>query len=124
MLHNKVNAHKPFTISYGIQGLYHLSPRIAVTAEIGNMTTMHIGACRCTGAGADFYVIAVFIQQRAANLCTVSVSYTHLDVYKRQFQYTLFFCALETFFRHAPGLVIIHENASPDTAAVSPRCFS
>lgn len=40
MLHNKVNAHKPFTISYGIQGQYHLSPRIAVTAEIGNMTTM------------------------------------------------------------------------------------
>jgi hypothetical protein len=39
-------------------------------------------------------------------------------------QYTLFFCALETFFRHAPVLVIIHENASPDTAAVSPRCFS
>lgn len=35
-----------------------------------------------------------------------------------------FFCALETFFRHAPVLVIIHENASPDTAAVSPRCFS
>ena len=29
-----------FTISYGIQGQYHLSPRIAVTAEIGNMTTM------------------------------------------------------------------------------------
>ena len=40
MLHNKVNAHKPFAISYGIQGQYHLSPRIAVTAEIGNMTTM------------------------------------------------------------------------------------
>ena len=40
MLHNKVNAHKPFAISYGIQGQYHLSTRIAVTAEIGNMTTM------------------------------------------------------------------------------------
>lgn len=40
MLHNKDNGHKPFAISYGIQGQYHLSRRIAVTAEIGNMTTM------------------------------------------------------------------------------------
>lgn len=40
MLHNKDNAHKPFAVSYGIQGQYHLSRRIAVTAEIGNMTTM------------------------------------------------------------------------------------
>ena len=40
MLHNKENAHKPFAISYGIQGQYHLSRRIALTAEIGNMTTM------------------------------------------------------------------------------------
>ena len=40
MMHNKENAHKPFAISYGIQGQYHLSPRIAITAEIGNMTTM------------------------------------------------------------------------------------
>lgn len=40
MMHNKENAQKPFAISYGIQGQYHLSPRIAITAEIGNMTTM------------------------------------------------------------------------------------
>ena len=40
MLHNKDNGHKPFAISYGIQGQYHLSRCIAVTAEIGNMTTM------------------------------------------------------------------------------------
>ena len=40
MLHNKEIAHKPFAISYGIQGQCHLSRRIAVTAEIGNMTTM------------------------------------------------------------------------------------
>ncbi|MDO4172162.1 MAG: OmpA family protein [Prevotellaceae bacterium] len=40
MLHNKGNGHKPFAVSYGIQGQYHLSRRIAVTAEIGNMTTM------------------------------------------------------------------------------------
>lgn len=40
MLHNKDNGHKPFAMSYGIQGQYHLSRRIAVTAEIGNMTTM------------------------------------------------------------------------------------
>lgn len=40
MLHNKYNGHKPFAISYGIQGQYNLSRRIAVTAEIGNMTTM------------------------------------------------------------------------------------
>ena len=37
-----------------------------------------IGACRCTGAGADFYVIAVFIQQRAANLCTVWMTETFI----------------------------------------------
>lgn len=40
MLHNKEIAHKPFAISYGIQGQYHLSRRIALTTEIGNMTTM------------------------------------------------------------------------------------
>lgn len=40
MLHNKDNGHKPFAMSYGIQGQYHLSRRIAITAEIGNMTTM------------------------------------------------------------------------------------
>ena len=40
MLHNKEDAHKPFAISYGIQGQYHFSRRIALTAEIGNMTTM------------------------------------------------------------------------------------
>ncbi len=40
MLHNRDNSHKPFAISYGIQGQYHLSRRIAVTAEIGSMTTM------------------------------------------------------------------------------------
>ena len=40
MLHNKENAHKPFAISYGIQGQYHISRCIAATAEVGNMTTM------------------------------------------------------------------------------------
>lgn len=40
MLHNKDNASKPFAISYGVQGQYHLSRCIAFTAEIGNMTTM------------------------------------------------------------------------------------
>ena len=30
------------------------------------------------GAGADFYVIAVFIQQRAANLCTVWMTETFI----------------------------------------------
>lgn len=40
MLHNKDNGHKPFAMSYGIQGQYHLSRRIALTAEVGNMTTM------------------------------------------------------------------------------------
>ena len=40
MMHNKENAHKPFAISYGLQAQYHLSRRLALTAEIGNMTTM------------------------------------------------------------------------------------
>lgn len=40
MLHNKENARKPFAVSYGIQGQYHLSRRVAVTAEIAGMTTM------------------------------------------------------------------------------------
>ncbi|MCD8237468.1 MAG: porin family protein [Prevotellaceae bacterium] len=40
MLHNRDNGHKPFAVSYGIQGQYHLSRHIAVTAEIGSMTTM------------------------------------------------------------------------------------
>ena len=40
ILHNKDNAHKPFAISYGLQAQYHLSRRLALTAEIGNMTTM------------------------------------------------------------------------------------
>ena len=40
ILHNKDNAHKPFAISYGIQTQYHLSRRLALTAEIGSMTTM------------------------------------------------------------------------------------
>ena len=38
-------------------------------------------------------------------------------------QDTLFF-ARGGLFQARPVLVIIHENASPDTAAVSPRCFS
>ena len=40
ILHNKDNAHKPLAISYGIQAQYHLSRRLALTAEIGSMTTM------------------------------------------------------------------------------------
>ena len=40
ILHNKDNAHKPLAISYGIQAQYHLSRRLALTAEISSMTTM------------------------------------------------------------------------------------
>ena len=40
ILHNKDNAHKSLAISYGIQAQYHLSRRLALTAEIGSMTTM------------------------------------------------------------------------------------
>ena len=40
ILHNKDNAHKPLAISYGIQAQYHLSRRLALTAEIGKTTTM------------------------------------------------------------------------------------
>lgn len=40
ILHNKDNAHKPLAISYGIQAQYHLSRCLALTAEIGSMTTM------------------------------------------------------------------------------------
>ena len=40
ILHNKDNAHKPLAISYGIQAQFHLSRRLALTAEIGSMTTM------------------------------------------------------------------------------------
>lgn len=40
ILHNNDNAHKPLAISYGIQAQYHLSRRLALTAEIGSMTTM------------------------------------------------------------------------------------
>ena len=35
-----------------------------------------IGTGSCMGAGADFYIIAVLIQQSAADLCTVSVAET------------------------------------------------
>ena len=40
MLHNKDNGHKPFAISLGIQAQYHISSRIAVVAELGDMLTM------------------------------------------------------------------------------------
>jgi len=53
MLHNKDNAHKPFAISYGIQGQYHLSRHVSVMAEIGNMTAMQdfdgYGKAHCLG---------------------------------------------------------------------------
>ncbi len=39
LLHNKTNGNKPFALSYGIQGQYHFSKRIAATLEIGNATT-------------------------------------------------------------------------------------
>lgn len=40
MLHNKDNGHKPFAISLGIQAQYHISNRIAIMAELGDMLTM------------------------------------------------------------------------------------
>ena len=40
LLHNRENGKKPFALSYGVQGQYRLSKRVAVLAEIGNMTTM------------------------------------------------------------------------------------
>lgn len=40
MVHNRENEYKSFALSYGIQGQYRLSERLAVIAEIGNMTTM------------------------------------------------------------------------------------
>lgn len=40
MLHNDDNGHKPFAISFGVQAQYHLSKRVAITAEVGDMFTM------------------------------------------------------------------------------------
>lgn len=40
MLHNKENAHKPFMVSFGVQGQYRLTGRISVVAELGDMFTM------------------------------------------------------------------------------------
>lgn len=40
MLHNKDNGHKPVAISLGIQAQYHISNRIAIVAELGDMLTM------------------------------------------------------------------------------------
>lgn len=40
MLHNKSNAHKPFAISFGVQGQFRLSNRISVMAELGELFTM------------------------------------------------------------------------------------
>ena len=40
MLHNKDNGQKPFAISLGIQAQYHVSNRIAIVAEVGDMFTM------------------------------------------------------------------------------------
>lgn len=40
MLHNKDNGNKPFAISLGLQVQYHLSRRMAVMAEVGDMLTM------------------------------------------------------------------------------------
>lgn len=40
MLNNKSNAHKPFAISFGVQGQFRLSNRISVMAELGDMSTM------------------------------------------------------------------------------------
>ena len=39
LLHNKTNGSKPFALSYGVQGQYRFSKRIAATLEIGNSTT-------------------------------------------------------------------------------------
>ena len=39
LLHNRTNSSKPFAISYGVQGQYHISKRIAATLEIGNAST-------------------------------------------------------------------------------------
>ena len=40
MLHNKDNGYKPFAVSFGVQAQYHLSKRIAITGEVGDMLTM------------------------------------------------------------------------------------
>ncbi len=39
LIHNKGNGKKPFTISYGIQGQYRFSKRVAVTMELSNAMT-------------------------------------------------------------------------------------
>ncbi len=39
LLYNRSNGNKPFALSYGIQGQYHISKRITATLEIGNSTT-------------------------------------------------------------------------------------
>lgn len=40
LLHNKDNGHKPLAISFGVQAQYHLSKRMAITGEVGDMLTM------------------------------------------------------------------------------------
>ena len=39
LLHNKSNEQKPFAIAYGVQGLYHISNRLAINIELSNATT-------------------------------------------------------------------------------------
>ena len=39
LLHNKSNEQKPLAIAYGVQGLYHISNRIAINLELSNATT-------------------------------------------------------------------------------------
>ena len=39
MMHNPQNGQKPFAISYGVQGQYHITKRLTALLEIGNIST-------------------------------------------------------------------------------------